>query len=70
MNGNEDHTANTDKTLYDGYHDTRYVNIYPVLIWYLQARFLRYVAERSPSRHGNGADKCDAEWRGQNTTHT
>jgi hypothetical protein len=32
MDGNEDHTTNTDETLYNGYHDTRYVNTYPVLI--------------------------------------
>jgi hypothetical protein len=31
MDGNEDHMANADKALYNGYHDTRYVNIYPVL---------------------------------------
>ena len=62
MNGNEDHTANTDETLNNGYHDTRYVDIYPVLVWYMQARFLRCVAERNSARRGKGADDCATEW--------
>jgi hypothetical protein len=39
MDGDEDHTTNMDETNDNGYHDTRYsryVNIYPALIWYLQ----------------------------------